>query len=278
MKKIITCIDGSKHSNDVCKAGVWAAQKLQKPLVFLHALEKKSTATENYSGAIGLGARSSLLNELAELDTQHNKLALEVGKELLNQACQNAAEQGSEQAEQVLRHGSISDALKDLETDARLVVIGRSGEHFKALGSNIEQIIRQVQVPILIPNKNFSAPQSFMLAYDGRATADKAIQLIIDGGLLHGMTCHLVTVENNKKHLKENFERASKQLTDAGFTVKASFLSGNIFTALMDYKNSNPVDLLVMGAFSHSKLASIFIGSNTLKMLEHTQLALVILR
>ena len=279
MNKIITCIDTSIYANDVCTAGIWAAKKLSKPLVLVHAIEKKNTpAADNFSGAIGLGARSALLAELTSLDAQHSKIAIELGKELLTQAQQCATEQGCEQIEQVLRHGSITDVISDLEADARLVVIGRTSKRFKALGSNIEQIIRQVKAPMLIPNSGFTAPHSFMLAYDGRETADKAVQRIIDGGLLHGMVCHLVTVENNKKGLKENFERVSNQLATAGFTVHASFLTGNIFTALMDYKAQNDVDLLVMGAFSHSKLASIFLGSNTLRMLEHTQLPLVVLR
>lgn len=279
MKKVMAYIDGAAYSQDTCNAGIWAAKKLQQPLAFLHAIEKRSTQQmDNLSGAIGLGARSSLLEELASLDAQHSKVALKLGRELLTQAQELATAEGCTEVEQILRHGSIVDIVKDSEADARLVVIGRSSEAFRALGSNIEQIIRQVHTPVLIPNKGFTAPNSFMLAYDGRETADKAVQRIIDGGLLHGMECHLVTVENNKKGLKEKFERTKQRLTDSGFAVKASFLSGNIFTALHDYEAHNDVDLLVMGAFSHSKLASIFLGSNTLKMLEQTTLPLVVLR
>jgi nucleotide-binding universal stress UspA family protein len=36
--------------------------------------------------------------------------------------------------------------------------------------------------------------------------------------------------------------------------------------------------MLVMGAFSHSKLASVFLGSNTLKMIEQTALPMIVLR
>src|SRR5699024_9782885 len=160
---------------------------------------------------IGLGARSSLFAGLASLDAQHSKVAIKLGKDLLTQAQQCSAEQGCKQIEQVLRHGSITDVISSLEADTRLVVSGSSNNDIKALGSNIEQIIRQVQIPILIPNQDFTKPQSFMLAYDGRETADKAVQRIIEGGLLQGMDCHLVTVENNKKGLKESFERVSHQ-------------------------------------------------------------------
>ncbi|CAA0121349.1 Uncharacterised protein [Halioglobus japonicus] len=283
MKKIITCVDGSAYSDAVCNAGIWAARKLDKAILFLHAIEKKNTAEiEDLSGAIGLGARSSLLHEMASLDEKRSKLALEVGKEMLGHACDLAAERGCEVIEKTQRHSDIVEAICDLESDARLVVIGRSGEshgqNFKALGSHIEQIIRQVHTPVLIANKDFSEPKSFMLAYDGRATADKAVKRIIDGGLLHNMVCHLVTVKNSQSGLMDKFKHTEKLLVESGFEVRSSFLEGNIFSALTEYKANNEVEMLVMGAFSHSKLAKAFLGSNTLKMIENTHLPLIILR
>ncbi|MDO6467035.1 universal stress protein [Neptunomonas phycophila] len=283
MNKIITCLDGSAFSNAVCSAGIWAANKLSKPLLLLHAIEKENVAAaEDLSGAIGLGARSSLLKEMAALDEQRSKVALEMGKEMLANAQTIAEQQGCAQIEQTQRHSDIVEAICDLESDARLIVIGRSGQRnkpdFNAIGSHIEQVIRQVHTPVLIANKDFSAPKSFMLAYDGRETADKTVKRIIEGGLLHGMTCHLVTVKNKQSGLMEKFKATEKMLRDSGFDVKASFLEDAIFAGLMDYKTNNGVDMLVMGAFSHSKLAQAFLGSNTLKMIENTHLPMLILR
>ncbi|WP_040514847.1 universal stress protein, partial [Paraglaciecola polaris] len=67
-------------------------------------------------------------------------------------------------------------------------------------------------------------------------------------------------------------------LTEKGFEVEGSLLEGQIFDALMKYKENSGVDMLVMGAFSHSKLASVFLGSNTLKMIEHTAIPMIVLR
>jgi nucleotide-binding universal stress UspA family protein len=283
MNKIITCIDGSALSDDVCHAGVWAAQKLDKTLLLLHAIEKTNTpAVNDLSGAIGLGARSALLNEMAKLDEQRSKVSVALGKELLEHAHELAISKHCTDIEKTQRHSGIVEAICDLESEARFIVIGRSGEghaeDFKALGSHIEQVIRQVHTPVLIVNKGFTEPKSFMLAYDGRETADKAVKRIIEGGLLHNMTCHLVSVKNNQSHLLDKFKRTEAMLIEQGFEVKATFMEGNIFDALSQYKQEQDVDMLVMGAFSHSKLASVFLGSNTLKMIGHTNSPLVILR
>ncbi|MBA6411713.1 universal stress protein [Parahaliea sp. F7430] len=283
MKKIITCVDGSVYADAVCKAGIWAAKKLDKTLLFLHAIEKQYTGNiDDLSGAIGLGAHSSLLQEMASLDERRSKLALEAGKNMLEHAAHLAKAQGCKAIEKTQRHSDIVEAIFDLEDDARLIVIGRSGEthgkNFKAIGSHIEQIIRQVHTPVLIANKNFSEPNSFMLAYDGRETADKAVKRIIDGGLLRNLSCHLVTVKNRESALLDKFKHTEKLLIDSGFEVQSSFLEGNIFNSLTDYQSKHNVELLVMGAFSRSKLAQAFLGSNTLKMLENSHLPLVVLR
>lgn len=283
MNKIITCVDGSAYSDATCNAGIWAAKKLQKPILFLHAIEKQNApGAEDLSGAIGLGARSSLLKEMSSLDQQRSKLALEVGKELLAHACELAKKNGCEDVEKTQRHSDIVEAICDLESDARFLVIGRSGEshgqNFKAIGSHIEQVIRHVHTPILIANKDFKEPQNFMFAYDGRETADKAVKRIIDGGLLHNLTCHLVSVKNKQKDLLDKFKHTEALLKESGYDVKSSFLEGNIFDSLVDYKTKNNVEMLVMGAFSHSKIAQAFLGSNTLKMIEKVHLPLVVLR
>lgn len=279
MQKILTCIDSASHPAEVCKAGVWAAQKLGLPLTLLHALEKDSQpAISDLSGAIGLGAQLHLLEELAALDGQRSQLAMRIGKELLARAQQLATELGCTQSETLLRHGSLVDAASDLATEARLLVMGRRGEPFRAQGSLIEQMIRQQPLPVLLPGPDFTAPASFMLAYDGRAIADQAVERIIEGGLLRGMTCHLVTVNRNRPGLQEAFNATRQRLQEHGFEVRAELIEGGIFDGLLAYANREPVDLLVMGACSRSRLASMFVGSNTLKMLEQTRLPLLVVR
>ena len=283
MDKIIACIDGSVLANDVCHAGVWVSKALSKPLMFLHTIERQQQhGADDLTGAIGLGARSALLAEMASLDEQRGKVALQLSKGLFEHVVQLANDQDCELVEQKQRHGDFVDALIELEKEARLIVVGRSGEghqqDFKALGSHIEHLIRQVHTPVLIATKDFAAPTNFMLAYDGRATADKAVERIISGGLLHGMTCHLVTIKNNESAIEQKFQQTAQRLREQGFDVKAEFIEGEIFASLDDYKMRNNIELIVMGAFGHSKIRQFFLGSNTLRTIESSQIPLIVLR
>lgn len=90
MTKIIACIDGSITSPAVCKAAAWTSQRLTAPLDLLHVLDKteypKPENSKNLSGNIGLGSHEHLLQELIELDEKRGRLALEHGKNILQEA------------------------------------------------------------------------------------------------------------------------------------------------------------------------------------------------
>ncbi|MBQ4830036.1 universal stress protein [Alteromonas sp. MMG017] len=283
MDKIMTCIDGSGMTPAVVKAGKWAANKLAKPLCFLHTIEKTHQhGADDYTGAIGLGARSSLLEEMTKLDEQKSKLALQFGSELLESAVSEAQSTGIETAGSILRHGDIVEAIIEIENEIRLIVIGRKGvghdNEFKAIGSHLETLLRKASQPVLIVPEEFSAPTSFMIAYDGRESADRALQKVLDGGLLYGIDCHLVAIKNNEPGLKAKFDNAASQLAERGLNVSTALLEGNIKEELVKYQKANNIDLLVMGAFGHSRLRQLFVGSNTIKMLETTNIPLIVLR
>tara|TARA_R110000772_G_scaffold181406_1_gene292722 strand:+ start:386 stop:1051 length:666 start_codon:yes stop_codon:yes gene_type:complete len=218
MNKIITCIDGSAITSAVTEAGKWAAKKLNKPLCFLHIIEKSQQhGADDYTGAIGLGAQSALLEEMTILDEQKSKLALTLGNDLLDSVAEDAGSYGIETVETMQRHGDIVEELMALEQLTRLIVIGRKGaghaHEFKALGSHIETLLRKATQPIFIVPEAFSPPKSFMIAYDGRESADRTLQKVLDGGLLHGIDCHLVAVKNNEVMLKEKFDTAKTSLS-----------------------------------------------------------------
>jgi len=283
MNKIITCIDGSAITSAVTEAGKWAAKKLNKPLCFLHIIERSQQhGADDYTGAIGLGAQSALLEEMTRLDEQKSKLALTLGNDLLDSVAEDAATYGIETVETMQRHGDIVEELMALEQLTRLIVIGRKGaghaHEFKDLGSHIETLLRKATQPIFIVPEAFSPPKSFMIAYDGRESADRTLQKVLDGGLLHGIDCHLVAVKNNEVMLKEKFDTAKNKLIERGLNVIPALLEGNINEQLTRYQQEQNIELIVMGAFGHSRLRQFFVGSNTLKMLENTQVPLIIMR
>ncbi len=109
MSKIIACIDGSLGTNTVCDYAAWLSQKLNAPLELLHVIDTpKAQAPQDLSGAIGLGSRETLLQELVELEERKGKIELEHGKVfLLREAKKYVLEKFSLDAHSFQRHGSL---------------------------------------------------------------------------------------------------------------------------------------------------------------------------
>ena len=96
--------------------------------------------------------------------------------------------------------------------------------------------------------------------------------------MLHGIDCHLVSVKNNEPELESKFHKAAHALSEKGLNVTSTWLEGDIHSALTNYQQSQNIELMVMGAFGHSRLRQFFVGSNTLKMIEKSPVPLIILR
>lgn len=75
--KILALVDGSTYVTSVCLAAAWIAKHLGGGVDLLHILpDTRSKGSGDLSGALKLGARTALLEELVTLDAQRAKLAI----------------------------------------------------------------------------------------------------------------------------------------------------------------------------------------------------------
>jgi len=279
----MACIDGSPQAAAVCDCSAWASKRLDAPLTLLHVLDRQQyPVSGDLSGIIGLGSREFLLQELATLDEKRAKLALEEGRMMLDSARQRAISAGVAQPECRQRHGDLVESLRDLQDETRLLVIGRQGEDsgdaIQHIGSQLENVIRTMQRPILVAPGDFSAPQSVMLAFDGSATSRKGVEMLAGSPLFKGMPIHLVMVAADTADNQALLENARGVLTTAGFNVEIAIRAGEVEPTLHAYQAEHGIDLLVMGAYGHSRIRQFFVGSTTTNMIRTTSTPLLLLR
>uniref|UniRef100_UPI00289ED0B7 universal stress protein n=1 Tax=Stutzerimonas nitrititolerans TaxID=2482751 RepID=UPI00289ED0B7 len=278
----MACIDGSTQAAAVCDCAVWASQRLGAPLSLLHVLDQQRyPLSGDFSGIIGLGSREFLLEELASLDEKRNKLALEEGRMMLEAARQRAIEAGVE-ATLCHRHGDLVQSLRELEESIRLLVIGRQGEDSgsegELIGSQLESVIRTMHRPILVTPADFSAPTSAMFAFDASATSHKGVEILLASPLLKGIPIHLVTVSSDTYEARAALDSVRDRLVAAGFEVHVATLTGEVEPRLRAYQAEHAIELLVMGAYGHSRIRQFFVGSTTTNMLRSATTPMLLLR
>lgn len=282
-RHVTACIDGSVYAESVCDAAAWASLRLDVGLTFVHVIDKTGRAVEaDVSGQIGLGSREHLLQELAQLDEQRARLEREQGRVMLEAACERAAADGVANAMSRQRHGALAETLVELEASTRLLVLGKRGETadtaHEHLGSNLERVIRSLHCPILITPPAFTAPRRIVVAFDGSRTAKAMIERIAASPLFTGVECHLVFVGDASADCRAKLDDAKAALDDVCDSVTVAILEGEVETSLRAYKQSHDIDMLVMGAYGHSRIRQLLVGSTTTDMIRRATKPVLILR
>lgn len=282
---VMAAIDGSSFSPSVCDYAAWASQALSAPLMFLHAVDNHARAVEgaDLSGNLKLGARETLLAELAELDEKRARLNREQGQLMLEEAQAQAVERGVTGAQTRQRNGTLVETLVDQEDATRLLVLGKRGESADQasghLGSSLERVVRELRRPILmVPRGGFSTPEKVMIAFDGSKTARKGVEMLAKSPLFKGLACHVVTVGADTAEHRMALAWAVDLLQQAGLEAKGAIRAGEAETTLHAYETENAIDITVMGAYGHSRIRQLLVGSTTTSMLRNAHIPVLILR
>ncbi|PTE19727.1 universal stress protein UspA, partial [Cereibacter changlensis JA139] len=248
--KILALVDGSAHSRSVCLHAAWIAQRLGPSVELLHVLgRREGGAGGDLSGALQLGARTALLEQLAELDAQRAKLAQAKGRAILDDAQAILAEGAVTEVTPRLRQGDLIEAVSELEPTLRALVIGRRGEAagFAAghLGSNLERIIRSSKVPVFVATADYRPISRVLVAYDGGDSARTAIRRMAESAVFEGLEITLACSGSGGGDCQRKLDEAQAVLAAGGLQASTAIVSGEPDVALQKKIEAESFDLLV---------------------------------
>ncbi|MCB1061636.1 MAG: universal stress protein [Verrucomicrobiae bacterium] len=282
MSTILVCTDGSQYAASIFQHAAWVAEKSGAGVHVLHVIEREEThKPADLTGSLGFDAGSELMEELVKLDEAHSRVARLRGKAVLEDAARQLKSAGVAEVKTTQRHGSVVETVEEFETGAELVVIGKRGEHADFskghLGSNLERVVRSAKIPVLVASRAFRPIQKFLVAFDGGPSALKAIHFAASNPLLKGAQAHLVAVGKEGSPQRE-LETAATGLRGAGFDVQADLLSGHADDVITAEVEKRQIDLLVMGAYGHSRIRRLVIGSTTTSIIRTCHVPVLLFR
>ena len=282
---ILACTDGSLYATSVYDHAAWAARQMEGASIHvLHMLNPhhEAPAKADYSGSMGVGARSALLNELVELEASRAKIAQKRGQAILEDASAHLKAAGVDKVVAEQWHGKLSDEISKYEAEADLVVIGKRGNNadFEKghLGSNLERVVRSCRHPVLVASRAFAEINNLVLAFDGGSSATKAIDYLCDQPLLRGIHVYLLYVGTGNAKIEASLAQAEAQLKKAGYEVTIEQRSGEPEKVIGDVVAQDHIDLLVMGAYGHSAIRQMIVGSTTTAMIRTVKIPVLLFR
>ena len=280
MKRVIACIDSSPCIEAVAEAAVWVAKQTQRELVLLQVLDyyPASYHLGEISGVIGFESNAMLLKELAELEQKQSELALDYSNNLLNHISELIEKQYGITSTRIQEKGDFLEQSFNILDETDIVIIGRVGERAaeknKPIGSNVENFIRGANCTVITVGEHFKPPRRFIFAYEYSPTCQNMLQRTIQSDLLKTLQCHLLYVGDHPEMLTE----PHKYLTEAGFEVESIYRYGDVAQNILEYQREHEIQLIMLGAFSHSKIHQFFLGSITTTIFRNANVPLLVVK
>lgn len=283
MPSILTCTDGSLYARSVYDYSAWAAGRLDAEVHVLHMLEHpENPAHHDISGAIGMDASAELMDELVSLAEAQGRVAIAKATAILADAETHLIQAGIKKVVLEKRHGALVDSIGQFDASADLVVIGKRGEHADFaklhLGSNLERVIRTCRHPVLVASRAFSPVSRFLLAYDGSPSVLKAVEFVMQNPLLRGLHCHLLRAGKIDDTARYYLEETASRLRAAGVTVTSQATPGPADEVIGGAMKEQQSNLLVMGAYGHSRIREFIVGSTTTALIRTVSTPVLVFR
>lgn len=281
---VLACIDGSRFTASVCDYAVRAARRIGGGVTLLHAIERAPGYTETIdrSGVMTANMADETLEAYTRLNEERRRLEQEQGHLLLDQAGDRVRAGGVEIDEKRLVFGSLVDGVRDFDAEARFVVVGKRGQAETQapnhLGTNLERVVRASRHPILIVPAEVRPLRRFLVAYDGGASTAKVIDTLMRETLLLEAECHLLMVGSATDEHRAQLASARDALRSVGYTVMEMLRPGHADEEILSALHEIDADLLVMGAYGHTRVRELIIGSTTTALLRASTIPVLVIR
>lgn len=280
MKRVVACIDSSPCINALAEAAAWIAKKTNRELVLLQVLDyyPASYHLGEISGVIGFESNAMLLKELAELEQKQSELALDYSNNLLNHISELIQEKHGIVPTRIQEKGDFLEQSLSVLHEDDIALIGRLGERSaerkKPIGSNVENFIRSANCTVMTVGDTFKPPTCFIFAYEYSPTCVKMMHRIAQSDLLRILQCHLLYVGDHPEVLKD----PEQFLKQAGLDVVTEYRYGDVSENILEYQKEHGIQLILLGAFSHSKIKQFFLGSITTAIFRNSTVPLLVVK
>ena len=281
MKNLLICTDGSNYAQECCHYGAWLAKKTGATVEVLYVTDFRQFEVPvmvDMSGSLGIQPYEGMIAQLRELEDHKSGFIEESAMEIFK------AEGLMERTSFHHETGLLVDSIGDYASRADLILLGKRGESAgfakEHLGSMLERVVRSVDKPCLVTSRKFHPINRALIAYDGGHSSRAAIEFIVKNELFHSLELHLVMV--SEKHTEsqsaEWLAEAEKILKDGGMSPQCQVLKGEVETAIADHVEDVKADLLIAGAYGHSRIRKFLIGSTTSDLLRNCRIPVLCFR
>jgi len=263
IKTILVGIDGSEHSRTAIRYALSLAGRLDATLVALHVIDIVSiegSFFHDISGSLGF-------EPYLDFSSKMREVLQERGRALLEAFSEEAGKAGV-RASTLMTVGVVANEIAERARTADLVVIGHRGlnERFSTglLGGTAESVSRKCPKPVLVTPMEFREITDPLLAYDGSARAAAAMHVAAEFCSVLKLPLTVLTVNKDEEQGRKCLDEAHSYL--APYNLEARYelqQTSNAPERIANFIRERHYDLLFIGAYGHSRIIEMVLGSTT---------------
>lgn len=281
MKKLLICTDGSNYAQECCRYGAWFAKKTGASIEVLYVTDLRQfeiPVMGDLSGSLGIQPYEGMITYLRELEEHKSKFVKESAMKIFK------SEGIADRTQFYHDTGLLVDSIEEYAGRADVIFLGKRGENANFakdhLGSMLERVVRAVDKPCFVTSRKFQPINRALVAYDGGNSSRAALEFIKKSELFRSFNLHVVSVDekHDENQAATCLAEAEEILKESGISPECQVLSGDVETAIAEYVDRTEIDLLIAGAYGHSRIREFFIGSTTSELLRRCRIPVLCFR
>ncbi|NOZ70835.1 MAG: universal stress protein [Chloroflexi bacterium] len=210
------------------------------------------------------GAFPGITSTMTMTALEVGRLVSERGQEVLAQL-ERRCERAHVKCTTEYVEGVADHVILDRGRRCDLIVLGRRGESRRwagpQLGSTFESVVRHSVTPVLAAQSVPYEITRILVAYDGSKKAADALQIAAKLAKERKAELILLTADDGQPGRQEDFAAAKQQLAEEKAEAVALFREGHAAATILTTAREETCDLIVLGAYGHSRFLETFFGS-----------------
>ena len=267
IKDILVCLEGSASSERATDLAIEIARELSARLTGLAIVDEPNIRA---GAATGIGGASFKQHrDEVLLEDAHKKVADFL---LLFEARCRDANIAARTLE--LRGRPAPKILEELERHD-MTLIGRDANFlFETKDEDAEtrdNVLHRAGKPVIVvPEEPVKTGPDVLVSYDGSSAANRAVRALAESGLARGRKVHVASVHDDGEEAWEMASRGVDLLKTFSIAAKPrSVVSAlPIADAILEARGKLGAGMLVIGAYTRSRLTELIWGSVTRTLLE----------
>lgn len=275
IKRILVPTDGSETSQIGVTYAASLAHSFSAHVRGIYVVDVKlleGPFLQDLSASLGTAPYVNYQGNISMLLEERGKGALK--------ALEGACKQAGVPVETIQASGVVSRVIVEHSGLADLIVMGRGGEHNEWLeglvGSTAEAVIRRSSLPVLITGTEELGKERILMAYDGSSHSQNALRIAVSFAEMWSTTLKILVVgEQNGRPIATEVQGYLDAHHVDGAVLEAK---GDPGERIIEFAGSTNADLVVMGAYGHSKVRELVVGSTTTYVINHASCPVLLAR